>query len=504
MPILIAVLLFFDINSPSTIHSSFGYVLLPLCGLLFNQNRETYIFSCIAGFLLFFIPTYFKEDPITSIEITNRIISLIALIIFTCLVSKIGYYRKKKIEEKSKIETIVAEKTKDLINQLSLVEKQGKRISNSEIALTHVLEDLKIKEEKFRNLVESAPDAFVIANEQGEIQIVNSETERLFGYSQKELIGKNIETLLPNNFQDDISISKDESEETEELKNVGFGMECIGRRKDGTDFPAEVNLSPINTGKESVIAATIRDSTERKKFEGILKNQKKALESKNQELEKFAYIISHDLKAPLRAVTTLTEFIEEDLAEIGHQEVNDKLHLLKNRVRRMDRLIHDILEYSKIGLEKAQLSDFDPHVIISESVEALQPPENCKIVIEGSITKVHSSKSRFFQLMLNLIGNAIKYNDKENMEIKILFENVKDFHTFKIVDNGMGIEPKYHDKIFELFQGLNTNKEIDSTGVGLSVCKKITEELGGVLTVDSKLNEGSTFTFTLPIKPSND
>jgi signal transduction histidine kinase len=222
------------------------------------------------------------------------------------------------------------------------------------------------------------------------------------------------------------------------------------------------------------------------------------LRRSNERLQQFAYVVSHDLKAPLRGIKSLASWIVEDCADKLDESGTEQLHLLTQRVNRMQGLIDGILEYSRLDSVKSDQSRVDLDKVVRDIIDLLSPPENISVILIDKLPVVICDSTRITQVFQNLISNAIKYMDKPKGEIKIGCVSQKNFWKFTVNDNGPGIEEKDFDKIFQLFQTLQANKNVDSTGVGLSIVKKIVEDHGGKIGIVSELHQGSTFWFTLP------
>lgn len=224
----------------------------------------------------------------------------------------------------------------------------------------------------------------------------------------------------------------------------------------------------------------------------------KRLESMNLELSDFAHIVSHDLKAPLRAIGSLADWLKEDYAEkLGDNGV-ETLDLLKGRVRRMNNLIEGILSYSRSVGEEERIDEVNLRDLVEEVVEVVSPPGNIKIELESGPEVVHCDKTRLEQVIQNLLTNAVKYNDKEEGIIKINCVPEDGYFKFRVSDNGIGIDKKYFDKIFQIFQTLAPRDKSETAGVGLAIVKKIVENYGGSIWLESEVGSGTTFYFTLP------
>ncbi|GAA0890352.1 hypothetical protein GCM10009122_00300 [Fulvivirga kasyanovii] len=222
------------------------------------------------------------------------------------------------------------------------------------------------------------------------------------------------------------------------------------------------------------------------------------LKKQNRELNQFSYVVSHDLKAPLRAIFKLSEWIEEDLGHDIPEDVKANLHTLRGRVFRLEALINGLLEYSKIGRKDVSLENVDTCKLVNDIVDLHQPPSRIKINIQPDLPVFQTKKILLQQVFSNLIGNAIKYNNKPEGVINISVNGNNDYYRFIIEDNGMGISPAYHEKIFTIFQTLEARDQVEGTGIGLSIVKKSVEEVGGLVTVESEEEKGSKFIFTWP------
>lgn len=231
---------------------------------------------------------------------------------------------------------------------------------------------------------------------------------------------------------------------------------------------------------------------------GRLKDYASKLESKIKELDQFAYIVSHDLKAPLRAIGNLTSWIREDLEGALTGDSKQNMELLISRVNRMEALINGVLEYSRIGRIQVKPELVDVHVLLTELIELLAPSPQVRITVDPSMPSFVTRKILLSQVFSNLISNAIKHNDKQAPVINVGFNESKTGFDFFVEDNGPGIDREHHEKIFVIFQTLQSRDKFESTGIGLTIVKRIVEEQGGLIRVDSTPGKGSKFTFTWP------
>lgn len=272
----------------------------------------------------------------------------------------------------------------------------------------------------------------------------------------------------------------------------------MGMRKDGTVFPMDLAVVEMRDTDDHMFVSIMRDISERKLAEEQKARLMDELESANEELRSFAYVVSHDLKAPLRAIGALANWLSTDYAEKFDDEGKEHMRLLVNRVHRMGNLIDGILEYSRVGRVKEDLVGVNVGEVVHEVIDLIAPPANVTISIENPLPTVVAERIRIQQIFQNLLSNAIKYMDKPRGEIRIGCSAEGGEWKFSVSDNGPGIEPRHFDKIFQLFQTLAPRDRIESTGVGLALVKKIVEMYGGDIWLESTPGVGSTFYFTLP------
>ena len=236
------------------------------------------------------------------------------------------------------------------------------------------------------------------------------------------------------------------------------------------------------------------------KKEDSLKAVNINLDAANKELESFAYIVSHDLKAPLRGIASLSNWLMTDYADKFDDAGRQSLNLLISRVTRLNNMIDGILHYSRVGRIKEELVEVDLKPMLGELVDMLTVPTHIEIKIETEMPTVVYQRTKILQVFQNLLSNAVKYMDKPKGAIRIGHVDEGDFYKFYVSDNGPGIEAQYFEKIFQIFQTLKPRDELESTGVGLTIAKKIVEMQGGKIWVESKPGEGSTFWFTIAKK----
>lgn len=357
-------------------------------------------------------------------------------------------------------------------------------------------ETLRISEEKYRKLFEEAQDGIVLADaETGVIVDCNHAAAELVGRKKSELIGKP-QTILHPTEEVEEEFSRTFKQHLKDKEGLVLETQVITKKREIKDVAIKANL--IELKGNIIIQGLFRDITEHRRAEENQARLLAELESANQELKDFAYIVSHDLKAPLRAIGSLAEWIMADHAEKLGDEGKEQLNLLSNRVRRMHNLIEGILQYSRVGRISEEKENVDLNLLVGQIIDSIAPPENIKIKIRDNLPSIMCEKTRMGQVFQNLISNAIKYMDKPQGKIEIGCAPENGYWEFSVSDNGPGIEKQYFDKIFQIFQTLKPRDEYESTGIGLTVVKKIIETNGGSIWVDSVVGKGSTFYFTVP------
>jgi PAS domain S-box-containing protein len=270
--------------------------------------------------------------------------------------------------------------------------------------------------------------------------------------------------------------------------------------RDRHEIPVLMVLSSHKApnGEVEVFSTISRDITERKRTEEKQAELVKEIESVNKELKDFAYIVSHDLKAPLRGVKTIAGWLSADYADKFDENGNQQLNLLISRVDRMNNLINGVLEYSRVGRVQENRAVVDLNKLVPEIIDMIAPPENISITVENELPTIQCEPTRIMQVFQNLLSNAVKFMDKPQGQVKVGCMEEDGFWKFSVADNGPGIEERHFEKIFQIFQTLSPQDKVESTGIGLTVAKKIVELYDGKIWVESKVGEGSTFFFTLP------
>lgn len=344
-------------------------------------------------------------------------------------------------------------------------------------------------------------EAVQVSDDQGKLLFINHEAARRLGKSQEEVIGTHISGIE--------KIFEDENkwhEHVETLKGTSkMIINGVHKREDGSTFPVEASVKYYETDGQGYVLAFIRDISERVEAETKLKSYMRDLERINAELDQFAYVVSHDLKAPLRAINNLSEWIEEDIADFLEGDTKDQFRLLRGRVHRMESLINGILSYSRAGRIKTNKEKFLIKSVVDDLCETFSAKKPIEFKLEGDLgLELISEKITLTQILQNLVSNGIKYNDKPDIQITIGWAESPEGLEFFVRDNGPGISPEFHEKIFVIFQTLQSRDEFESTGVGLAIVKKIMDEKGAKIRIDSTMGTGTTFFFTWPATERTD
>jgi PAS domain S-box-containing protein len=348
-------------------------------------------------------------------------------------------------------------------------------------------------------IVGNIADSVVILDLDNQIESFNLAAERIFGYRNEEVAGQDWQILLPEIDSPDLDWGLDSKPQ--------YPMQTIGHHKDGTNFQVEISISDISFERQRLLI--IRDITERQQTAAKLQARadqlvhlnhslnytNQALAERNRELDQFAYVASHDLKAPLRAIANLSEWIEEDLEDKIPTENRRHMQLMRDRVVRMEALLNGLLEYSRVGQIPSQIELVDIGKLVEEVIETLAPPQTFTIEI-APMPETQARKMLLKQVFANLIDNAVKYHPTESGKITISAKDLGDRYEFSVKDNGKGIDPIFHHKIYLVFQTLESRDIKESTGIGLAIVKKIVESEGGTISLDSEAGNGADFRFT--------
>jgi PAS domain S-box-containing protein len=364
------------------------------------------------------------------------------------------------------------------------------------------ISERKLADTRFRSLLESAPDAMVIVNHEGLIQLVNVEAERLFGYRREELLGESLAILVPETLRAAHAGHTAAFFRNPKQRQMGADLDLRARRRDGTLFPVEISLSPLEGAEGLTVTAAIRDVSESRLTAKKLAEKVEELRHSNQELEQFAYAASHDLQEPLRMVASYTQLLARRYRGKLDADADQFIAYAVDGTRRMKELIEDLLMYSRAGRGEAPVREFPSAEALKAALDNLQVSlaESGAQVTSGELPEIRGSDAQLVQIFQNLIGNAIKYRGREAPRVHVTGAAEGEEWVFSVADNGIGIDPQHFDRIFVLFKRLHAREEYEGTGIGLAICKRILQQQGGRIWVESAPGRGSTFSFALPMR----
>jgi PAS domain S-box-containing protein len=355
-------------------------------------------------------------------------------------------------------------------------------------------------------IVESSDDAIVGKDLCGIVTSWNAGAGKLFGYAASEIIGQSIRRIIPSDHYEEEEMILGRIVQGETVNH----LETVRLRKDGTPVNVSVTVSPITDDQGTIVGASkiARDSTERHQQQLAreaaalaLRDKNQLLERSNRDLEDFAYIASHDLKTPLSGIKSAALWLAEDLHDLS-DESRKLLGLMRSRINRMERLLDDLLTYSRVGRIDTVATETKLADIFASIIEVLNPPAHIQVRIEGELPAIVMASAQLEQVLRNLINNAIKHHDKQNGEVVLSAKRVGDFVEFVVRDDGPGILPQFHAKIFQLFQTLKRRDEVEGSGMGLALVKKLVEQQKSCITVHSQGNgTGAEFRFRWPALP---
>jgi PAS domain S-box-containing protein len=399
----------------------------------------------------------------------------------------------------------------ELSRKADLLREQAIELRNQTVILQKA-------ELRFRSLLEAAPDAMVICREDGTIALVNSQTEALFHQRRDELLETNIRNLVPA-WDYELSPELDDNHGQITLKTSGMAQELIAVRRDGTAFPIEIRLSPVQSEEGLLITSAIRDITERQKAEEdrrlaeeeirelnvhleerVLERTESLLRS-NDELAQFAYVASHDLQEPLRTVSIFAQLLAKRYAGQLDASADEFIGHITEGASRMENLIRDLLDFSQLdsrGTDHFELTSCDAALDDALINLQLRIEESKAVIARTPLPSVAGDRLQLTRLFQNFVINSIKYRGEEPPRICIGAEPNGGEWLIWVRDNGIGIEPQYAEKVFGIFKRLDPRGETSGNGMGLAICKKIVSRHGGRIWVESELGRGAMFKFTLP------
>jgi len=489
-------------------------VSIDLSALLLRETPDSIIITTPAGEVVYWNKGAEQILGYASAEAVGK--PLDDLIVPTEYIDQLNRYRHEAIANGfSTFET--ARRPKDgslvymVVSNKVVYDGEGRAehiiISQKDVTHLKVLRDAKLVESQFRDLLESTPDAIIMANQTGRIVLANSQAESLFGYERGAMLGKLVELLLPSRYRGGHVAHRSGYFGQPRTRSMGAGLELYGLRSDGSEFPVEISLSPLQTAEGTLVMSAIRDITDRKLIERALQEKNVELERANKAKDSFLASMSHELRTPLNGIIGFAEFLSDGKPGPLNEKQKEYLGDILNSGRHLLHLINDMLDLVKVQAGKSDLvpERFRLEEAINEVRAGVHPIAVTKrievtVTVAGGINMVMLDRHRFKQILYNLLSNALKFtNDDGHVGITATRE---DADRFRIVvsDDGIGIRAEDIGRLFTEFEQLETGtaRRFGGTGLGLALTRKLVELHGGEIHVESEIGKGSSFSVVLP------
>ncbi|WGW02442.1 sensor histidine kinase [Tropicibacter oceani] len=377
---------------------------------------------------------------------------------------------------------------------------KGRQDEVSELgrAFVAMANELVAESQRTRAILDGTADGMIVSRPDGTIIDVNPAVETLFGYTPQELLGRNITCLMESHIGRKHSGFVDASLADARPKPMAGQRDIAGVAKSGARIPLEISVSRLGQGADSIIIGSLRDVSERKAADKRVNDLIASLERSNSELDKFAYVASHDLRAPLRVIDNASKWLEEDLEPVLTDDTRESLQLLRSRVARMERLLDDLLQHSRIGRVDQVSDEVSGTELVQHIRDLINLPDTMTLNFNDDFEGIEVRKMPLATVLLNLISNAIKHNDKPHGQVDVSVVPLPAGLEFRITDDGPGIAKEYHKRIFDMFQTLKPRDHVDGSGMGLAMVKKYVELAEGEIDVESDGQNGTTFVLFWP------
>jgi len=490
-------------------------VTIDLTALLLRETPDAIIITTPAGEVNYWNAGAERILGYTSAEAIGK--PLDELVVPAELVDQLNQSRREAIAAGfSTFETTRRPKDGSLVYMVvsnkAVYDAQGQAehiiITQKDVTHLKVLRDAKLVESQFRDLLESTPDAIIMANQTGRIVLANSQAEALFGYERGALLGKVVELLLPGRYRGGHVSYRSGYFQQPRTRSMGAGLELYGLRRDGSEFPVEISLSPLETGEGTLVMSAIRDITDRKRIERALQEKNVELERANKAKDSFLASMSHELRTPLNGIIGFAEFLSDGKPGPLNDKQKEYLGDILNSGRHLLHLINDMLDLVKVQAGRADLvpERFRLEEAINEVCAGVHPIAAAKnievtVTIGGGIDHVTLDHHRFKQILYNLLSNALKFtNDSGHVGVAVTRADGEHFRLV-VSDNGIGIRAEDIGRLFTEFEQLETGtaRRFGGTGLGLALTRKLVDLHGGEIHVESEIGKGSTFTVVLPL-----
>lgn len=372
------------------------------------------------------------------------------------------------------------------------------------VAVMRDISQLYEQREELRLIIQQAPNALIMTDHRGQIVVTNTQAERLFGYSTDEMVGQPIEILVPEAIQKSHPDLRLTFTQAPKARAMGAGRDLTAKRKDGSEVSVEIGLNPISINTGSFVVASVVDITERKRSQEILEEINNQLKKKNQEMEQFIYAVSHDLKSPLVTISGYTRLLQKNLQSSLNEKQQRQLNRIDANINHMETLLNDLLQLSRVTHQDIERDFIDSKGLIDSVLDTMEGPiaeARATVNILEPLPALYGNERLIAQSVQNLIDNGLQYRHPDrdpNLEISVVEQD--EFTVIIVEDNGIGIEPKYFNQIFRIFERLSTGR---GTGVGLAIVKTIVEKHHGAVNVESTPDVGSKFLLYFPKPPQS-
>ncbi len=373
----------------------------------------------------------------------------------------------------------------------------GRDLSEMARRLGELSNEQQSCETRFRTVIEAAPVGMLLVDRTGTIKLTNDEARRIFG---DELVGSDVDRFVPPRVRDQHAQLVAGFFERGDRAMLGIGRDVFAIAADGTETPVEIGISPIRMPEGLHAIAAVMDVSARKAVEAELEDHRRELLRSNAELEQFAHVASHDLKQPLQTIGSFAQLLEKRYASQLDARGVKYIGYIVSGVDRMQQQVADLLELSRVNRQGAPFEIFDLNEALAGVLQLLSAPihESGAEVSSTELPIVRGDRLQLERLLQNLISNALKFRSTRRPEISISAARCGAQWRIEVRDNGIGFEPRFAQRIFEVFQRLHSRDEFDGTGVGLAICRRIVERHGGTIDAEGKPGQGATFSLTLP------